>query len=42
MEAARQKVRDNLLQIAPLSMERNLPGGQNPYVFAELSGNEID
>ena len=42
VEAARQRVRDNLLQIAPHSMERNLPGAQNPYVFAELSGNEID
>ena len=42
VEAARQRVRDNLLQIAPRSMERNLPGAQNPYVFAQLSGNEID
>jgi len=42
VEAARQRVRDNLLQIAPRSMERNLPGAQNPYVFAELSGSEID
>src|SRR5436305_1638854 len=42
VEAARQRVRDNLLQIAPRSMGRNLPGAQNPYVFAELSGNDID
>lgn len=42
VEAARQRVRDNLSQIAPHSMGRNLPGAQNPYVFAELSGNEID
>src|SRR3569833_3589194 len=42
VEAARQRVRDNLLQIAPHSMDRNLPGAQNPYVFAELSGTDID
>jgi serine protease AprX len=42
VECARTKVREILVKIAPESMKRNLVAAQHPYVFAELSGNDID
>lgn len=42
IEAARKQVFGDLTQIAPNSTDRNLPTPQHPYVFAELSGEQID
>jgi serine protease AprX len=42
IDAARQQLFRDLAQIAPNSTGRNLPTPQHPYVFAEVSGEQID
>jgi serine protease AprX len=41
VEAARKQVKDTIAEVAPGSMERNLPTAQHPFVFAELTGDEL-
>ena len=41
VESARQHVEDAIQAIAPNSMARNLKGARHPFVFAQLSSDEI-
>jgi subtilisin family serine protease len=42
IEMARKQVRQTIVDIAPNSLGRNLDGAQHPFVFAELTSDEID
>jgi subtilisin family serine protease len=41
VELARQHVEDAIRAVAPTSMDRNLPGARHPFVFAELTPDDI-
>jgi subtilisin family serine protease len=41
LETARARVRDSIANIAAGAMDRNIPGARNPFVFAELTSDQI-